>query len=307
MTYSIVARDPETGAFGIAVQSHYFDVGPVVPWAEAGVGAVATQSVVEVGYGPRGLALMRDGVRASDALIELVAADELEMVRQVAMVDASGDVGVHTGAACVAEAGQDRRPPGLRAGEHDGARHRLGRDGRGVRIDRRGISPLASSPRSTRPRPRAATSEASSRRLSSSSTASAATRRGSTSSSTSASTTILSRSSELRRLVDYARAFRLVTGVLRRRSAVRAGDRRDDARRARSRPDRRSRRPRPSSATTASPCSGQTVLLAKAGRIDDARMTLRRARWRRTTTGRGSCAGCRRRASSRPTRSSSHA
>ena len=105
MTYSIVARDPDTGALGIGVQSHYFDVGPVVPWAEAGVGAVATQSVVEVGYGPRGLALMRDGMRASEALAQLVAADELEMVRQVAMVDASGDVGVHTGAACVGAAG----------------------------------------------------------------------------------------------------------------------------------------------------------------------------------------------------------
>jgi len=105
MTYSIVARDPDTGELGIGVQSHYFDVGPVVPWAEAGVGAVATQSVVEVGYGPRGLALMRDGVRASDALAQLVAADELEMVRQVAMVDASGDVAVHTGAGCVGAAG----------------------------------------------------------------------------------------------------------------------------------------------------------------------------------------------------------
>jgi uncharacterized Ntn-hydrolase superfamily protein len=105
MTYSIVARDPETGALGIGVQSHYFDVGPVVPWAEAGVGAVATQSVVEVGYGPRGLDLMRQGIGAPDALVQLVAADELEVVRQVAMVDASGRVGVHTGGACVGAAG----------------------------------------------------------------------------------------------------------------------------------------------------------------------------------------------------------
>jgi uncharacterized Ntn-hydrolase superfamily protein len=105
MTYSIVARDPDTGALGIGVQSHSFDVGPVVPWAEAGVGAVATQSVVEVGYGPRGLDLMRRGVSAPDALVQLVAADELEVVRQVAMVDASGRVGVHTGAACVGAAG----------------------------------------------------------------------------------------------------------------------------------------------------------------------------------------------------------
>ncbi|HZP29727.1 MAG TPA: DUF1028 domain-containing protein [Acidimicrobiia bacterium] len=105
MTYSIVARDPGTGALGVGVQSHYFDVGPVVPWAEAGVGAVATQSVVEVGYGPRGLALMREGVAAPDALAQLVGADELEFVRQVAMVDAEGAVGVHTGAACVGAAG----------------------------------------------------------------------------------------------------------------------------------------------------------------------------------------------------------
>jgi uncharacterized Ntn-hydrolase superfamily protein len=105
MTYSIVARDPQTGALGIGVQSHYFDVGPVVPWAEAGVGAVATQSVVEVGYGPRGLELMRLGVSAPEALAQLVAGDELEVVRQVAMVDASGGVAVHTGAACVGVAG----------------------------------------------------------------------------------------------------------------------------------------------------------------------------------------------------------
>src|SRR5215210_4473395 len=105
MTYSIVARDPETGALGVGVQSHYFAAGSVVPWAEAGVGAVATQSVAEPAYGPRGLALMRDGMAAPDALTRLVADDEMQMLRQVAMVDAEGRTGVHTGAGCVQAAG----------------------------------------------------------------------------------------------------------------------------------------------------------------------------------------------------------
>jgi uncharacterized Ntn-hydrolase superfamily protein len=105
MTYSIVARDRETGALGIGVQSHYFGAGRVVPWAEAGVGAVATQSVVEVSYGPKGLDLMRAGATASDALAQLVAADPLAVVRQVAMVDAAGATATHTGAGCVAQAG----------------------------------------------------------------------------------------------------------------------------------------------------------------------------------------------------------
>src|SRR5690349_4153695 len=100
MTYSIVARDPETGAMGVGVQSHYFGAGRVVPWAEAGVGAVATQSVVEVSYGPKGLDLMRDGASATEALEKLVAADELSVVRQVAMVDATGATAVHTGPGC---------------------------------------------------------------------------------------------------------------------------------------------------------------------------------------------------------------
>src|SRR3954470_11454772 len=61
-TFSIVARDPATGELGVAVQSHWFSVGPIVPWAEAGVGAVATQSLVLVDYGPNGLAIMRQGL-----------------------------------------------------------------------------------------------------------------------------------------------------------------------------------------------------------------------------------------------------
>jgi uncharacterized Ntn-hydrolase superfamily protein len=105
VTYSIVARDPRTGALGVAVQSHWFSVGSVVPAAEAGVGAVATQAFVEASYGPLGVARMRAGAGAREALDELLAADEARELRQVAMVDAGGGVAAHTGAACVAGAG----------------------------------------------------------------------------------------------------------------------------------------------------------------------------------------------------------
>jgi len=105
MTYSLVARDPETGDLGVAVQSHFFSVGSVVSWAEPGVGAVATQSFVDVAYGPRGLDLMRNGRSAAGALGELVDRDEGEAARQVAMIDAAGRVAVHTGQSCIAEAG----------------------------------------------------------------------------------------------------------------------------------------------------------------------------------------------------------
>jgi uncharacterized Ntn-hydrolase superfamily protein len=105
MTYSIVARDPVTGELGVAVQSHYFSVGSVVPWTEAGVGAVATQASAELSYGPLGLELMRAGKSAPDALRELVAADADASRRQVAMVDAKGNTAVHTGEICIAYAG----------------------------------------------------------------------------------------------------------------------------------------------------------------------------------------------------------
>ena len=104
-TYSIVARDAETGELGVAVQSHWFQVGTVVSWAEAGVGAVATQSFSEIDYGPKGLAAMREGKSAAAALAALIAEDAGEAVRQVAMIDAKGRVAVHTGARCIAEAG----------------------------------------------------------------------------------------------------------------------------------------------------------------------------------------------------------
>ena len=105
-TFSIVARDSATGEMGVAVQSHYFSVGPIVPWAEAGVGAVATQSLVLVDYGPNGLALMRRGLTAPQALDSLVKADSASNVRQVAMVDAHGNVAAHTGDHCIPDAGQ---------------------------------------------------------------------------------------------------------------------------------------------------------------------------------------------------------
>jgi len=104
-TYSIVARDPATGQLGVAVQSHWFSVGSVVPWAEAGVGAVATQSFVDPSYGKNGLDLMRGGTSAPDALKMLLAKDQGRDVRQVAMIDARGRVAAHTGAKDIPAAG----------------------------------------------------------------------------------------------------------------------------------------------------------------------------------------------------------
>jgi uncharacterized Ntn-hydrolase superfamily protein len=89
----------------VAVQSHYFGVGSIVSWAEAGVGAVATQSIIEPAYGPRGLELMRGGLSAPAALDRLLADDRQEDVRQVAIVDRAGRVAVHTGGRCITEAG----------------------------------------------------------------------------------------------------------------------------------------------------------------------------------------------------------
>jgi uncharacterized Ntn-hydrolase superfamily protein len=104
-TYSIVARDPETGQLGVAVQSHWFSVGELVPWAQAGVGAVATQSFIQVRYGASGLDLMQSGLDAQRALDALLKADANPGVRQVAMIDAGGSVAVHTGENCIQYAG----------------------------------------------------------------------------------------------------------------------------------------------------------------------------------------------------------
>jgi uncharacterized Ntn-hydrolase superfamily protein len=104
-TYSIVARDSATGEMGVAVQSHWFSVGTAVSWAEAGVGAVATQSFTNKSFGIRGLALLRSGLTARKALDSLLATDSGREVRQVAIVDAKGNVAVHTGKACIDYAG----------------------------------------------------------------------------------------------------------------------------------------------------------------------------------------------------------
>lgn len=111
MTYSIVARDPDTGELGVAVQSCWFSVGSVVTWARAGVGAVATQAMVEAGYGPRCLELLAAGADAARALDEAWADDPGNVVRQVAVVDASGAVSGRTGELCIDHAG-DRQGDG---------------------------------------------------------------------------------------------------------------------------------------------------------------------------------------------------
>jgi len=104
-TYSIVARDPSTGELGVAVQSHWFSVGAMVPWAEPGVGAVATQSFVEPSYGPKGLDGMRRGEAPEAVLRALLSQDPTPDVRQVAYVDARGRAAAHTGAQCIPAAG----------------------------------------------------------------------------------------------------------------------------------------------------------------------------------------------------------
>src|SRR5579883_47883 len=93
-TYSIVARDSRTGQMGVAVQSHAFAVGSIVPWAEAGVGVVATQSFANLDYGPEGLSLMRDGLSAARTLSTLLKQDENREMRQVALLDGQGTIAV---------------------------------------------------------------------------------------------------------------------------------------------------------------------------------------------------------------------
>jgi uncharacterized Ntn-hydrolase superfamily protein len=104
-TYSIVACDPVTGQLGVAVQSHWFSVGELVPWVRAGVGAVATQSFVDVRYGVEGLQLMRQGKTAGQALAQLLKADAAPGMRQVGMIDARGGIAQHTGEHSIQYAG----------------------------------------------------------------------------------------------------------------------------------------------------------------------------------------------------------
>jgi uncharacterized Ntn-hydrolase superfamily protein len=111
MTFSIVARDPQTGELGIAVQSKFLAVGAVVPWARAGVGAIATQSWANTSYGPRGLELLASGLSAAETLAQLIAEDEGRDRRQVGIVAISGAPASYTGDACFPWAGG-------RVGEH---------------------------------------------------------------------------------------------------------------------------------------------------------------------------------------------
>jgi len=107
-TYSIVARDAVTGEMGVAVQSHWFSVGTIVSWGEAGVGVIATQSFVNPSFGPRGLALMKAGLTAQQTLDALISADEGRAVRQLAILDAKGNVAVYTGVGCIQSAGHQK-------------------------------------------------------------------------------------------------------------------------------------------------------------------------------------------------------
>lgn len=104
-TYSIVAYDFAAGDLGVAVQSRYFSVGSVVPWAEAGVGAIATQSFVNVSYGPRGLELLKKGLTAKEVVEKLVGEDEGREYRQLGVVDARGNAASYTGSKCLEWAG----------------------------------------------------------------------------------------------------------------------------------------------------------------------------------------------------------
>ncbi|PHR72156.1 MAG: Zn-dependent protease [Lutibacter sp.] len=104
-TYSIVARDSVTGEMGVAVQSHWFAVGTTVAYGEAGVGVVATQSLVNPMYGPKGLVLMKQGLSAQQSLDALTQNDSGEMYRQVAMLNVKGEVAAHTGSSCIDMAG----------------------------------------------------------------------------------------------------------------------------------------------------------------------------------------------------------
>ncbi len=104
-TYSIVARDSETGEMGVAVQSHWFSVGSIVAWGEAGVGVIATQSFVNVSFGPRGLALLKRDKTAQQVVEALIASDEGRDVRQLAVLSANGSVDAYTGKNCIPDAG----------------------------------------------------------------------------------------------------------------------------------------------------------------------------------------------------------
>ena len=105
MTYSIVARDAETGELGVGVQTHRPAVGAIVPWVKAGVGAVATQSFSNINFGPQVLALLESGLEAQAAVTAVIAADTMPTRRQLGVISASGQTAVHSGDACIPFAG----------------------------------------------------------------------------------------------------------------------------------------------------------------------------------------------------------
>ncbi|MBN1406539.1 MAG: DUF1028 domain-containing protein [Calditrichaceae bacterium] len=103
-TFSIIAIDKEAGEIGVAVQSHWFSVGSIVAWAEPGIGAIATQSLVNVSFGPRGLELLKSGIAPQNALQELLSTDEGKAFRQVSIINTAGEVAAYTGEKCIADA-----------------------------------------------------------------------------------------------------------------------------------------------------------------------------------------------------------
>ena len=105
MTFSLLARDAATGQLGLATATHAYGVGPVADHTRPGVGVIATQSFVEVSYGPRGLDLLEQGVPAAEALAKLLAEDEDSDIRQVAYLDTTGSIAEHTGSRCVPSCG----------------------------------------------------------------------------------------------------------------------------------------------------------------------------------------------------------
>ena len=230
-TYSIVACDLEAGQWGVATQSKFLAVGSVVPWAEANVGAVATQSYANPSYGPDGLRLLRDGLSAEDTVARLTDADEGRDQRQLGIVDGQGGAATYTGTGCHDWAGGRTGAVLRRAGEHP----RLRRHRRRARGDIRGDGRTAArraarSTASPPPRRRAETSEASSRRPCSWSRRTRAMPGSPTPSSISASTTTPARSrscgactastrrcSDARRARSGSRSTTVLTAELRER------------------------------------------------------------------------------------------
>lgn len=164
MTFSIVARDLQTGELGIAVQSRFLAVGAIVPWAKAGIGAIATQSRANTSYGPRGLELLASGLSAAETLTRLINEDDGWAERQVGIVGASGKPATYTGESCFPWAGE-------RVGEHYACQGNF----LSVRIlclpwlvplrRQEDLSAIALSPHSQQDRWRAATAAVSNRRL----------------------------------------------------------------------------------------------------------------------------------------------